>query len=159
MTSQDIIKALKRRYKNDSRQTPRYVIAEEVRLGLGFAYMQAGNVARRLDCIVLDTYSDLAVIGFEIKVSRSDFLADLKLPEKHDQALRTVDKFFWICPEKLIQPHEIPPGMGLMWVSTKKVIRVKVASDWFSREKATISRTFAFSIMRRLYQRNEFNHE
>lgn len=70
--------------------------------------------------------------GFEFKVSRSDFLADLKPRQKkrslwtgieYDDGspkykgyLKYCNLFYWVCPERLIQPEEIEAPTGLIWI-------------------------------------------
>lgn len=58
----------------------------------------------------------------EIKVSRSDFLADLKKVEKHGifadkENQMKPNRFFYAVPRGLVQPDEIPEYAGLLWVN------------------------------------------
>ncbi len=70
--------------------------------------------SRRLDAWVLKrTWSPLTTIGYEIKVSRSDFLRDDKWPAY----LKACNQLYFVCPNGLIQPEELPDTVGLMWVS------------------------------------------
>lgn len=63
----------------------------------------------------------------EIKVSRADFLADLRnKTEKHEilkdtQNRMKPNRFFYAVPEGLVQPEEVPEYAGLIWVT-----------EWFS---------------------------
>lgn len=73
---------------------------------------------------------DRKIRGFEFKVSRSDFLSDIKLkPEtiaynwnldryvaKWTKYLTYVNIFYWVCPSGLIQPNEIKEPAGLIWI-------------------------------------------
>lgn len=57
----------------------------------------------------------------EIKVSRSDFLADLKKVEKHSilankQNHMKPNRFFYAVPEGLVLQDEVPDYAGLLWV-------------------------------------------
>lgn len=57
----------------------------------------------------------------EIKISRSDFLADLKKTEKHSTLADKEKKikpnrFFYAVPEGLVTPDEVPDYAGLLWV-------------------------------------------
>ncbi len=65
--------------------------------------------------------------GFEFKVSRSDFLNDLKLKRRHwsnfpgdkpkwKYYLEYCNLFFWVCPEGLIRPEEVETPAGLIWI-------------------------------------------
>lgn len=53
------------------------------------------------------------VVGYEIKVSRGDFLQDDKWPNY----LGLCNQLYFVCPTGLIQPPEVPEGVGLMWVA------------------------------------------
>ena len=59
----------------------------------------------------------------EIKVSRSDFLADLRNKTEKHAALKDIqnrmkpNRFFYAVPEGLVQPEEVPEYAGLIWVS------------------------------------------
>jgi hypothetical protein len=68
--------------------------------------------------------------GFEFKVSRQDFLADLKPKKRHrsnypaDQPkwkyyLQFCNLFYWVCPEGLIKPEEVEAPAGLIWIENK----------------------------------------
>ncbi len=52
-------------------------------------------------------------VGYEVKVSRSDFLRD----DKWDAYLPLTHQFSFACPWDLIQPHELPDVVGLYWAS------------------------------------------
>ena len=146
-TAQDIRSAIRRRYTNKRAATTRYIIADEVRVGLGF-HTYSGNNARSIDTLVIDTYRDFRRTAFEVKVSRSDFLSDLAKPDKHTPALALCHDFYWIAPKGMISPDEIPAGMGLMEVDPKGRTRIKVKSDY--NMQTGIDEEFAYSIMRRL---------
>lgn len=90
------------------------------------------------DAFIIQPF-DRKIRGFEFKVTRRDFLSDLKLKPKpiyalpelvyHDGSCRTdrytakwekyltyVNIFYWVCPEGLIQPNEIKDPAGLIWI-------------------------------------------
>ena len=54
------------------------------------------------------------ITGYEIKIHRSDFDGD----EKWMGYLPYCNKFYFICPSKMIMPTELPDSVGLMWVAT-----------------------------------------
>lgn len=69
---------------------------------------------RRLDAWVMSkSWSKPLVTGYEIKVSRSDFLSD----DKWHDYLDYCNEFYFVTPYKMISPDEIPAGTGLLWVS------------------------------------------
>lgn len=55
-------------------------------------------------------------IAIEIKISRGDFLNEIKKPKKRLKALRYSNKFYFATPEGLIQASELPPEAGLLEV-------------------------------------------
>jgi hypothetical protein len=78
---------------------------------------------------------DIGTVVLEAKVSRGDFLRDTK--KKHRNMPETgVGRWrYIICPEKLIQPDEVEPKWGLLWVT--KAGHVKVISGALAIEKKT----------------------
>lgn len=64
-------------------------------------------------------------IGYEVKVSRSDFRREIRNPLKRAGAMAIVDRFYFACPEGLIAAHEVPPGCGLVWVGRRTRAVVK----------------------------------
>lgn len=61
-------------------------------------------------------YGDGSVV-VEVKVTRSDFLADRKKPHRIEGGLGNWRYF--MCPEGLIRPEELPEGWGLLWVNKR----------------------------------------
>lgn len=51
---------------------------------------------------------------YEIKVSRSDFLREIKEPRKRRAALRVSNQFYFVTPSGLLEPQEIPLECGLL---------------------------------------------
>lgn len=50
---------------------------------------------------------------YEIKTSRSDFLSDKKWKRKY---LPLCDRFYFVCPDKIIKPEDLPAQAGLLYV-------------------------------------------
>lgn len=62
-------------------------------------------------------------IVVESKVSRSDFNADLKKPERQGIAKGLGTYRFYICPVGMIKPEEVlPRGWGLLYSDGKRVV-------------------------------------
>lgn len=73
------------------------------------------------------------IVAHEIKISRSDFLKDLKqFKKKHGIALKISDEFYYVCPWGLIQKNEIPDVAGLMYVD--KGFKIKINKPAVLRE-------------------------
>lgn len=50
----------------------------------------------------------------EVKVSRSDFLADLAKPEKRAGYAAVAEVFYYVAPAGIIEPEEVPQDCGLV---------------------------------------------
>jgi hypothetical protein len=66
--------------------------------------------------------------GYEIKVSRSDFLNDEKWPAY----MKYCHRFYFACPKGLIQPEELPDDVGLLWYDPS----YNKAGNLYTRKKA-----------------------
>lgn len=64
---------------------------------------------RRVDVLTIDLQK-MMIRGFEIKVSRADFVGD----DKWTEYLRFVNYFFFVTVPGLVQPSELPPEVFLM---------------------------------------------
>jgi len=77
-----------------------------------------------LDAWVMVRYGSFTVHGYEIKVSRSDFVRD----EKWRGYLPYCHRFSFVCPWGMIQLEELPDEVGLLWAArpgTRLYIRRK----------------------------------
>ncbi len=88
-----------------------------------------------------------ATVLIEVKVSRSDFLADAKKdfrqnPEEGVGAFR-----YYCCPEGLIKEADLPENWGLLWNIGGKIILIKEAKRQQPNAQAEIS--LLSSVMRR----------
>jgi hypothetical protein len=80
----------------------------------------------RLDAWALaSSWAHPCVYGYEIKVSRGDFLQDNKWPAY----LPLCNQLYFVCPTGLIQPTEVSPDVGLMWAS-------KTGTKLYTKKKA-----------------------
>lgn len=50
----------------------------------------------------------------EVKVSRADFLCDIAKPEKRGAYAEMAEAVYYVAPEGMIDPSEIPHGLGLL---------------------------------------------
>ena len=66
----------------------------------------------RMDAFGFLAYEPWTMRGFEIKVTRSDFLSD----KKWQLYLSYVDYFAFVSPEGVVNPNELPPEIGLYHV-------------------------------------------
>jgi hypothetical protein len=108
----DVIAALESRYAKVMQTGRRYITAPQVRNAAGF------DATRTFDYVAIDTWTSghLAVHIFEIKVARSDWLRELKQPQKTAEALRHAD-YFWIAATPgVVKVDELPDRWGLIEV-------------------------------------------
>jgi hypothetical protein len=113
-----------RTYANGPNEALRHVGAPHVRLDPGFS--QRGQ--RIADYIAIDTWasSGYALHGHEVKVTRSDLLAELRQPEKAEAFARYCDYWWLVIPTKeLLRPTDaIPETWGVMVVVAGSKLRV-----------------------------------
>lgn len=101
-------------------------------MGSGFGAAQM----RRIDLWTIDPgpATGCRTASYEIKVSRSDFLGELKQPNKQRSARLFSDEFWYAAPEGLIKPEEVPDWAGLVEVCEQpegKRWGRKVGDKWY----------------------------
>lgn len=105
--------------------------AELVALGAKWLKKQGfGVVATELNAVGCREQAD--VIGFrsscsaiiEVKVSRSDFLADARKPERSGPKPGIGLYRFYLCPLDVILPGDLPPKWGLLHVAGRRITEV-----------------------------------
>lgn len=137
-----ILKALehKRRFYGD-------VFLPELRLGSGFS-----DVAqRRIDLFAISSQKGNYTTAYEIKVSRADFLKDIKNDLKQRGARLYSSNFYYVAPKDMIKTEEIPVWAGLMeYDFESKRFRTKVPAPLQSRN--TPSWSLICSIARKVNQ-------
>lgn len=99
----------------------------------------------KLDAWVLcRSYSPLRTIGYEIKVSRSDFERDTKW-EKY---LQLCHEFYFVCPGGLIRNHDLPSRVGLIWAS-KNSLYTKRRAERIEPESEKLTNLLIYALMAR----------
>jgi hypothetical protein len=90
---------------------PKAVIAPGVRSASGF------DARRTLDAVSLQLWpsSGMLLDGYEIKVSRSDWLRELKNPAKAQEFVGLVDRLWLVVSdEAIVKDGELPESWGLL---------------------------------------------
>lgn len=86
-----------------------------------------GQVARIADALCASVYESrgLWLAGIEIKVTRTDFMKELRDPEKSEPILRYCKYYYLATPTDLVSPEELMEGWGLVYVRADgaKVVR------------------------------------
>ena len=86
------------------------IIFPELRLGSGYSDI----AMRRIDLFIISSDKGNLTTAFEIKVSRKDFLSDIKKPLKQRGARLYSNNFYYVTPKSLLTVDEIPLWAGLM---------------------------------------------
>lgn len=98
---------------------PAYITLEEVRDATGF------DGHRTADAIAVSLYRSRgkAIWGFEMKVSRNDWLKELKQPEKAESIMRYCNYWALVVPDKsIVKAGELPSSWG-MYVAQKNRLK------------------------------------
>lgn len=134
-----IVKALRTRYN-----TPEWAVFTEVRSSTGH-----DNVITFADAIAVSTYASrgYSVLGFEFKVSRSDWLRELKTPDKAEVIAAFCDEWWLVIDDiKIIRDDEIPVNWGVLVLkSDGKLHKHKAA---VRKQGAPWTREFTASLLR-----------
>lgn len=138
ITAKDMEKYLAERYW-DSRQ---WVFLSQVR-------SSTGGASRIADAMAFSMFASTGyeIIGFEIKVSRSDFLSELKDMSKSDEIMSYCDKWYLVVSDaKIVQDGELPKNWGLLVLKDGKLIQ---KTRPVPQRPATMPLSFIASILRR----------
>lgn len=73
-----------------------------------------GDAVRIADYLVIDTYGGSEILGFEVKVSRADWLAELRDPQKAEAWGQHCHRWYLAVPDPSIVRDDLPPGWGMM---------------------------------------------
>lgn len=153
-TERMMLDLLAARYSVDNGNGPRYVFAEHVRNVSGFGgtaaseYLGREPRLRTADAIAVDLWpsSGNLVHGFEVKVSRSDWLTEMRDPTKADAIRRYCDHWWLVVPVAEIARDGVPEGWGLLAVGSDGRLRVRTQAPRLDREP--MPPTFVASLLR-----------
>jgi len=89
-----------------------WIFLRELRVGTGFH----GNAAQRLDAYALNClpHTSMRRVCYEVKISRADFLCEIKQPLKRRIGLRYSNEFYFVTPAGLLNTSELPIECGLV---------------------------------------------
>lgn len=114
-----------------------------------------GGGTRYADAVAVNLWSSRghAVIGMEIKVSRSDWLRELKKPEKAETSVyRFCDKWYLVAPKGVVKDGELPQTWGLLELRASGLVEVVAAPKL---EPVPVSKGFFASLIRRSFEQIE----
>lgn len=152
LTAADLVRFITLRHApHRGDRSAKWACFPELRVGTGYARnARTADVESRIDFLAMPLWpgSGDGVTAYEIKVSRSDFLHELKQPLKRRPALRYSNLLYFCATEGLIKSPEVPVECGLIEVSPTGVMKVVVPAPW--RETFMPTNTFLMSICRRV---------
>lgn len=91
-----------------------WLFFRELKLGTG----RRNGSQQRLDAFALNTLPHTAMkrVCYEVKLSRADFLLEMRHPLKRRVGMRYSNEFYFVTPAGMVTQGEIPPECGLVEV-------------------------------------------
>ena len=157
--TKDVLYALRNKYDDTGWS---YAFLEQVGNGTG------ASCNRWADALAVQLWESrgLEIMGFEIKVSRQDWIKELKHPEKADAIAKYCHKWYLVVgDENIVQFGELPTTWGLMVPHTKKTLKI-VKPAVINKNSKPVDLSFLCAILRRAVEQHttkarlttEFNH-
>lgn len=144
VTAKDMEKYLADRYYD----SPQWVFLTQVR-------SSTGGANRIADAMAFNMYGSTGyeIIGFEIKVSRSDFLSELKNMSKSNEIMEYCDKWYLVVPDaNIVRDGELPKNWGLLILKDGKLVQ---KTRPIPKKPSPMPMCFIASILRRSGQEVE----
>ena len=143
-TTQELLEKLADRFP-----PPAYAFLSQVADGTGM------NRCRTADALITSLWPSrgLSIMGCELKVSRSDWLHELKQPEKADSIGAYCNQWYVVVSDAaIVQTGELPQAWGLIAPSGKGGA-LKVTKEAPYREIAKLDLEFVVAVMRNVCER------
>lgn len=136
-TAADVRALLRKRYAH-----PEWALCFEVANGTGAA------ARRYADAVAMNLFPSrgLALHGFEIKVSKSDFRSEIAKPEKSVDVQQYCDHWWIVAPAEAVDETLLPKTWGWMRVDGARLVVAKQAPEL---EAKPVTRTFMAALVRR----------
>jgi len=95
-----------------------WIFLRELKVGTGIR----SSSAQRLDAFALNCFAHKGMkrVCYEVKLSRADFLCEMKQPIKRRIGLRYSNEFYFVAPKGMIKLPELPIECGLVEVGSFK---------------------------------------
>jgi hypothetical protein len=87
--------------------------------------------------------------GFEVKVSRGDFLNEMKNPEKAMPIMQYCHRWSLVCPANMVKPDEVPATWGIFWFKDGSIRKARQAP---LLEAKPLTSSFVAALVRRAGQ-------
>ena len=131
-----------------------WAFLREVRMGTGKVRRakskgQPKSIRQRMDAWAFNTWpSCREAIAFEVKVSRADFLCELKQPRKREAAMAVANRFYFVTANSICAEDEIPADCGWIYVDLFGTLHVIKEAPY--RPMSDLPMSFISSILRRV---------
>lgn len=143
--TKQLIDALRNKYDDNGFS---YAFLEQVSDGTGY------KCNRWADALAVQLWESrgLEIIGFEVKVSRQDWLKELKQPDKADAIAKYCHQWYLVLgDENILHFGELPANWGLMVPHTKKSLKINKPAVRNKNPKP-IDMSFLCAVLRRTTQ-------
>ena len=109
-----------------------WLFLRELRIGTGHRHHEM----QRLDAFALNClpHSGMKRVCYELKMSRADFLGEVRRPLKRRIGMRFSNEFYFVTPARMLRHEEIPTDCGLVEIgqaSTEESKRLVRRHDGF----------------------------
>jgi hypothetical protein len=114
---------------------------------------------RRCDAVAIGMWQSTGrlIHGFEVKVSRSDWLREVKDVTKADHFIAQCDRWWLVAGDASIaKSEEIPDAWGWM-TATKTGLRIQRPAKQLPQDEHQMKRLWAFALIRRAAERGDVN--
>lgn len=123
-----------------------WIFLRELRVGMG----RGPNNLQRLDAFALNCLPHLAMkrVCYEVKISRADYLCEMKNPLKRRVGLHFSNQFFFVTPAGMLAFDEVPNHCGLIEVDPERGphCTVVISAPW--RDTPAPTWQFAAAMLR-----------
>lgn len=150
LTEADMIEALEQRYSATAGNGRRYATAYGVRSRAGF------DARRTADFVAMDLWPSKGLLlhGHEVKVSRSDWLRELKEPEKAAEFMPYMNCWWLVASDpRIVRTGELPDDWGLLVMHGGLLVVRKPAPK---REAKPLTRSRLAALLRAVAQTAEY---
>ncbi len=131
---------------------PAYAFLTNVANGTGM------NQAGFCDAVAMGLYpsSGLDLIGFELKISRSDWLRELKKPQKSRRFIHNFDQWYLVVSDpEIVKKGELPDSWGLLVPDKWSALRIRHRAAQLNPKPT--SREFLAALLRRVNEQVVIN--
>jgi hypothetical protein len=142
ITTGEIMVAMRERYC-----APEFAFFEEVGDSGSSSRVYADGVAMNMWAS-----RGYALTGFEVKASRSDWLRELKQPEKAEPIITKCDFWYLVAPDDVYKPDEVPVSWGIISFKDGQLREKRKAPKL---EPKPITRAFVSQMFRRSHEKEE----